>query len=945
MVAPMRAAVDAGLIEREAPLAALTRALEGAARGEGSVAVVSGPAGIGKTSLITAVRDDAAARGLRLLHARGTELERAFTFGVVRSLIEGPLRRMSARERELRLQGAAAPAAVALGLHDSAGATVDASPALLNAIYWVIADLCDDAPLVLAVDDLHWADPPSLRALAFLTNRVEGLALTLIVGVRDGASCDDPDALAALRRSPAAVAVALDALSPGAVGELVTRRCGEALDDATVQALHRATAGNPLWASQAAAILADSGTSASLEDQQAWSSRALTAVVVGRLRRMSAAAQEIAWAVAVLGDGTAPRHIADLAGLSAEEVLVAAGELARSGLLDQGSAIAFAHPLMRDAVLSAAGEHDLSLAHRRAAAILRASGAPVERVAGHVLRTVADADPQNVADLLAAATDALRRGSPVAALGYIERAALEPPDSATQPVVEMMQGLAEFKLGHFADAARHLAAPAHADDADVDVVFAHGAALAWSGEADDTLMRSSFEAAARQSDPEHQLMLIAGASIAAWFLPKRWVPAIELPAPDSLAGLSSGERAALSAHALHLSDAGDLNYAADVAERCLGDGRMLAERPSLVVAVLGPLWVLLWAGRVDAFDREAAHVEELARATASSEPTHVLNMARIMRHVLSGDLPAALATHDTMQRFASGIPGAENHTVAHLAMASHLEALLAHAGAQAADAELTAFVAKTDLSVRPAYLAKWVLATRSLVHLACGRTAQALIDAEVHAEFVRDHGGCALPVSWPTALPLARLAAGDRPGALEAAQDLMAREQIHAVPQRIAAALRVLAHVDSARAVELLTEAVEMHAGGTMRLEHATAQIDLGVALRRAGKRAAARGVLERGADIATACQATVLAQRAREELNILGAKPRRLAFSGIASLTASERRIADLAAKGPTNREIAQQLYLTRKTVECHLSSVYRKLDITSREQLAGVLAASSLE
>ena len=99
-----------------------------------------------------------------------------------------------------------------------------------------------------------------------------------------------------------------------------------------------------------------------------------------------------------------------------------------------------------------------------------------------------------------------------------------------------------------------------------------------------------------------------------------------------------------------------------------------------------------------------------------------------------------------------------------------------------------------------------------------------------------------------------------------------------------------------------------------MRLEQATAHIDLGVALRRDGKRTAAREALQQGADIAIACQANVLAGRAREELNILGAKPRRLAFSGVDSLTASERRIADLAATGPTNREIAQQLYLTPK-------------------------------
>ena len=229
------------------------------------------------------------------------------------------------------------------------------------------------------------------------------------------------------------------------------------------------------------------------------------------------------------------------------------------------------------------------------------------------------------------------------------------------------------------------------------------------------------------------------------------------------------------------------------------------------------------------------------------------------------------------------------------------------------------------------------------MHLECGRVAQALDAAEAHARFVRDHGGLAMPVGRHAALPLARLAAGDRAGALRAAEDYLAHEHVHPLPDRVAAALRILARIDSDHAVDLLTEAVSLHSGANMRVEQAAAHVDLGVVLRRAGKRTEARTVLEHGADIATACQANVLAGRAREELNILGAKPRRLAFSGVESLTASERRIADLAAAGPTNREIAQQLYLTRKTVENHLSNVYRKLDIGSRDQLGAVLSGAS--
>jgi DNA-binding CsgD family transcriptional regulator len=101
-----------------------------------------------------------------------------------------------------------------------------------------------------------------------------------------------------------------------------------------------------------------------------------------------------------------------------------------------------------------------------------------------------------------------------------------------------------------------------------------------------------------------------------------------------------------------------------------------------------------------------------------------------------------------------------------------------------------------------------------------------------------------------------------------------------------------------------------------------------------------AREVLRRALELATRCGATPLAQRAETELLATGARPRRVALSGVDSLTPSERRVAQMAAEGHTNREIAQALFVTPKTVEVHLSSVYRKLEISSRSQLPAILA-----
>jgi DNA-binding NarL/FixJ family response regulator len=141
------------------------------------------------------------------------------------------------------------------------------------------------------------------------------------------------------------------------------------------------------------------------------------------------------------------------------------------------------------------------------------------------------------------------------------------------------------------------------------------------------------------------------------------------------------------------------------------------------------------------------------------------------------------------------------------------------------------------------------------------------------------------------------------------------------------------------RGLDLLADAVTVLEPSPARLEYARALTDLGAALRRANRRAAARDPLRQALDVADACGASPLAERARQELRAAGGRPRRPRISGVEALTASERRIAAMAADGPSNPEIAQALFITKKTVEAHLGSAYRKLDIHSRNRLAAAL------
>jgi DNA-binding CsgD family transcriptional regulator len=181
--------------------------------------------------------------------------------------------------------------------------------------------------------------------------------------------------------------------------------------------------------------------------------------------------------------------------------------------------------------------------------------------------------------------------------------------------------------------------------------------------------------------------------------------------------------------------------------------------------------------------------------------------------------------------------------------------------------------------------------------------------------------------------------AGDRDRALELAREEVELADRWGTPHAMGLARRGLGLVTED--VAELERAVELLEQSPARLELARARLDLGSALRRAGRRADSREPLRAAMDEAHACGASALAERARDELRASGVRPRRLALTGAASLTAGQSRVARLAAEGMTNRQIAQQLFITTATVETHLRHTFQKLEISGREELAEALRA----
>jgi len=196
---------------------------------------------------------------------------------------------------------------------------------------------------------------------------------------------------------------------------------------------------------------------------------------------------------------------------------------------------------------------------------------------------------------------------------------------------------------------------------------------------------------------------------------------------------------------------------------------------------------------------------------------------------------------------------------------------------------------------------------------------------------------CPGVIAWRSHAALAHLALGQPAAARRLAEEELGLARRFAGPSAAGVALSVLGlAVGGAEGIECLREATAVLEASPARLELARALVNLGAALRRSGQRVQAREHLHRGLEMATLAGASALASAAHEELLATGARPRRVFIHGTDALTASERRVARMAAQGLANPEIAQALFITRKTVENHLSSAYRKLGIASRTELA---------
>jgi DNA-binding CsgD family transcriptional regulator len=928
-----------GLLERHAELDALGRRIAAAKVGQGAVAVVLGEAGVGKTRLLEATRGLAEEGGLRVFVARGAELESSFPFGLVRQLLEPPLAGLIDGDREAAFAGAARLARD-LFEHPEFKATPLAEDvatfAALHGLYWLVANLADRGPMALLVDDAHWADPASLRFVDYLARRVSGLPLALVVAARSGEPAGVEERLLGLESSAGASVLHPPPLSARAVGRRVRERLRAEPDEAFSRACFEATGGNPLFleellreveagdvepTAEAALLVGEVGPDA------------VARLTLTRLDAIGPEARELARAVAVLGDGTEPGLAAGVAGLSDETARVATDRLAAAGILAPERRLRFVHPIVRAAIYHRLLPGERAARHAHAAAHLARAGAPAERIAAHLLLTAPAGDPTRVAELAEAARIARARGAPESAAAYLRRALEEPPPEGELHGLLLEMGRIEHDLHDYAAAEEHvsgaLRSPALAVRAEAARWLAR--TLMSSGRPDEAIARfdAEIEALAGEAS-ELALGLESELLLAAVWSPGHqpklgtWLERFErrgagLPRFEAVAGVHRALRRML--------EGATATEVGDRTEAALATGAIDSLDPTFGWA----LRLLLHSEREEAGLALLEPALARARELGHLSQVQLLCAQRAQFIYAQGRIAEALAEAETGLNAGEGF-----HPALPLLHAVRLDALRERGELDEAEAGLRRAGLAGEVADRPPF--GWLLASRCRLRLAQGRLEEARADF-VRGEVLHERLGVSHIVhpDWRAygAIAVARL--GQREQAEEVAGRQLERARFFDAPRALGTALWAAALVKGGEAgLAHLEEAVAVLDGSSARLVLAQALSDYGTLLRELGGRRKSHDPLRRAITLADECGAPVLAERARAELTAGGGRPPPGATGGVAALTPAERRVAMLAAQGSTNREIAQTLFVTEKTVEFHLTHAYRKLGIRSRWQLA---------
>ena len=920
------------LLERSDEVVQIDALLGSAQSGTGSAILLHGPPGIGKTTLTSIANARAESRGFRVARARGRLLERDYAFGAALQLFE-PL-----VGHDRLFDGGAA---LARPLLDPASR--DRLPdgdtfSIVHGLFWLTSHLGDSAPTLLVVDDLQWVDDPTQRFLSYLIERCGDLSVSVLLTMRaEPDHTTSPSTDDTLERFAAVARIEPAPLSPDSVETLADAFLGDGLPHGPIALeCHRMTGGNPLLVIETLRELADSGILPITGRDEPPASMLLPAVTP-RLNRLGPPARGIAEAAAVIGEA-AIDVLAEVAGLTSDAAADGLRELRAATLFAPDDPVRVTHGTVGEAIDTALDDDRRAALHLAAFEALDHRDAPLQVLAAHARASRPGGSPRLIPVLRESARTAIARGQPRHAVADLGRVLAEDLDTATRAEV----------LGRLARAKALGGDPDWADDLDASIALdPAGEPLARVRVGDALHTRGELGTAARQYElgldavpdqsSELGLRLLVGVSQASLIdvtNQRSWLERVEAILGPDPGGATRAERDLLRhlAYAWAIS-AGTRKEVLDLAHRGLqaGDPMALARESTFGVGVLALLFADDETLVADLLDRVIDQARARGRLVLLAGMANYRGIRRLWSGQADGALSDLLQACETLADASIGVlPAARgNLALVHL----ELDDL------DAAD-QVMALPTGSHTSETTASYNAWLWA-RAQVRVAHGDLSGALddlLECGRRERLIGSVNPATIPWEFRAGQILERIGRGSE------GRELVAEALDHArrfdAPRTLAIGLRSWATFErGSRRLDRLTEAVDLVQDTPWRLELVRSVLALGRELDASGRRHDARIRFREALDMAEECGLRRLRSSAERSLRATGARPRRTRITGADALTPTERAVADMAAAGSSNRDIAEQRFVTIKAVEFHLGNVYRKLGIQGRNDLARAL------
>lgn len=904
------------LVDRDNELAIGDAVLAKAHAGEGSLLVVQGLPGSGKTALLKQLARRARCSGCEVLLARGIMSESDYAFGIAGQLLEFRLR-------------------------DGGASLLDPSwtdpcdPTRVHDLFRVVANLAVQRPVVLVVDDAQWTDDPSLRFLRHLAARLQRQPIVVMIAWRTGFESAGLRALLI----DSDVALHLGPFSKWATTDVVRSQLPPA-DDSVVDACAEVTGGNPFLLAELLTELGR-GFRVSLERESVHRTapRRVAVSTLSLAANIHRNAPDLLHAIAVLGSDAHLCLCAQLAGLDVANARTIANSLAAQGVLTLDDRLAFLYPIVRTSVYANLSQLQRTVLHTGAARLLAARTEAPAVIAEHLLAAGSLSAPGSTTLLRETARRVAADGLPEPAIELLRRAlgSIARPSDRYETLLEL--GVAEYEARHDGAITHLSAAFDNVEDpclrARALITLVSAKFVEPETQPVDLDVCEQLISDVSDSDPDLALELHAarfGEMLANPVLAEK--VAEEVDCYRDLNVRTKAEHLILSFVARAELSHGHLESAADYAERS-------ARHPSFINGRGDPLWRLNVVNCLIEAQRFEVAEDLLSRlidkpSTARLSLLISLRLRAIARH-RRGDLNGA--EEDARRVLADQLMGIRPQGELLRAVLVLIEVLVDQGHYDDA-AELVDDYQLADHVAGSPGIAT-VLAIRGRVRAGRGNNREARADLEAALDDPADCPGWELPGTDPRLdLCLVLRATGDDQAACALADTALDAALDTRAGHRVAVALRVAGIVrGGSEGLDLLRKSAHLLADSRMELELAKSLTEYGAALRRSGQLRTAREVLREALQLANRLGAVGLIGRLSEELPAAALRQRKVAF-GTESLTASELRVAHLASSGLSNKEIAKSLFVTVRTVELHLSNTFNKLEIRSRREIATALS-----